>query len=65
LGFLEGGWRSDVPPVFSRPLIDKRIAKFSSGLDVVWPQFLIIAVIGASFLALAVLRFRQVTAQSM
>jgi len=36
-----------------------------AGLDVVWPQFLIIAVIGAIFLALAVLRFRQVTAQSM
>jgi len=36
-----------------------------AGLDVVWPQFLTIAVIGAVFLALAVLRFRQVTAQSM
>jgi ABC-2 type transport system permease protein len=36
-----------------------------AGLDVVWPQFLIIAAIGAVFLALAVLRFRQVTAQSM
>jgi ABC-2 type transport system permease protein len=35
-----------------------------AGLDVVWPQFLVIAVIGAIFLALAVLRFRQVTAQS-
>lgn len=35
-----------------------------AGLDVVWPQFLTIAVIGAAFLALAVLRFRQVTAQS-
>jgi ABC-2 type transport system permease protein len=35
-----------------------------AGLDVVWLQFLIIAVIGAAFLGLAVLRFRQVTAQS-
>jgi ABC-2 type transport system permease protein len=35
-----------------------------AGLDVVWPQFLIIAVIGVIFLALAVLRFRQVTAQA-
>jgi ABC-2 type transport system permease protein len=35
-----------------------------AGLDVVWVQFLIIAVMGAAFLALAVLRFRQVTAQS-
>jgi ABC-2 type transport system permease protein len=36
-----------------------------AGLDVVWPQFLTIAVIGAIFLALAVLRFRHVTAQSV
>jgi ABC-2 type transport system permease protein len=35
-----------------------------AGLDVIWPQFVIIAVIGAGFLALAVLRFRQVTAQA-
>jgi ABC-2 type transport system permease protein len=35
-----------------------------AGLDVVWPQVLVIAVIGAIFLALAVLRFRQVTTQS-
>lgn len=35
-----------------------------AGLDVAWPQFLVIAVIGALFLALAVLRFRQVTAQA-
>jgi ABC-2 type transport system permease protein len=36
----------------------------SAGFDVVWPQFLVIAVIGALFLALAVVRFRQVTAQA-
>jgi ABC-2 type transport system permease protein len=35
-----------------------------AGLDIVWPQFLIIVVIGAIFLGLAVLRFRQVTAQA-
>jgi ABC-2 type transport system permease protein len=35
-----------------------------AGLDVVWPQFLIIAVIGVLFLTLAVLRFRQATAQA-
>jgi ABC-2 type transport system permease protein len=34
-----------------------------AGLDVVWPQFAVIALIGAIFLALAVLRFRQVAAQ--
>jgi ABC-2 type transport system permease protein len=36
-----------------------------AGLDVVWPQFVIIAVIGAGILALAVLRFRQATAQAV
>jgi ABC-2 type transport system permease protein len=35
-----------------------------ASLDVVWPQFVVIAVMGALFLALAVLRFRQVTAQA-
>jgi ABC-2 type transport system permease protein len=35
-----------------------------AGLDVVWPQFAVIVVIGAVFLGLAVLRFRQVTAQA-
>jgi ABC-2 type transport system permease protein len=34
-----------------------------AGFDVVWPQFLIIAVIGAIFLELAILRFQRVTAQ--
>ncbi|HVH75559.1 MAG TPA: ABC transporter permease [Stellaceae bacterium] len=33
-----------------------------AGLDVVWPQFVIVALIGALFLALAVLRFRKVGA---
>jgi hypothetical protein len=36
----------------------------TSHASFVWLQFLIIAVIGAAFLALAVLRFRQVAAQS-
>lgn len=35
-----------------------------AGLDVVWPQFAVIAVIGVIILALALLRFRQVTAQA-
>jgi ABC-2 type transport system permease protein len=35
-----------------------------AGLDVVWPQFLAVAVIGALFFALAILRFRSVTAQA-
>jgi ABC-2 type transport system permease protein len=34
-----------------------------AGLDVVWPQFLAVAVIGALFFALAILRFRTVVAQ--
>jgi ABC-2 type transport system permease protein len=33
------------------------------GLDVVWPQFLAVAVIGALFFGLAILRFRSVVAQ--
>jgi len=35
-----------------------------AGLDVVWPQFLAVACIGGLFFALAVLRFRSVTAQT-
>jgi ABC-2 type transport system permease protein len=35
-----------------------------AGLDVVWPQFLAVAVIGALFFGLAILRFRSVTAQA-
>ncbi len=33
-----------------------------AGLDVVWPQFLIVALIGGVFFALALLRFRKVAA---
>ena len=36
-----------------------------AGLDVVWPQFLSVAVIGALFFGLAILRFRSVVAQAM
>ena len=36
-----------------------------AGLDLVWPQFLAVAVIGALFFALAILRFRSVVAQTM
>ena len=35
-----------------------------AGIDVVWPQFLIVAAIGGAFFALAILRFRSSTAQS-
>jgi ABC-2 type transport system permease protein len=36
-----------------------------AGLDVVWPQFVIVALIGALFLVLALLRFRHVTATAV
>ena len=36
-----------------------------AGLDVVWPRFLAVAVIGALFFGLAILRFRSVVAQAM
>ena len=36
-----------------------------AGLDVVWPQFLAVAVIGALFFGLAILRFRSVVVQGM
>lgn len=36
-----------------------------AGLDVVWPQFLAVVLIGALFLGLAVLRFRSVVAQAV
>ena len=35
-----------------------------AGLDVVWPQFLAVALIGALFLGLAILRFRSVIGQA-
>jgi ABC-2 type transport system permease protein len=35
-----------------------------AGLDVVWPEFLAVAVIGALFFGLAILRFRSVIAQA-
>ena len=35
-----------------------------AGLDVVWPQFLAVAVIGALFFGLAILRFRSAVAQA-
>lgn len=35
-----------------------------AGLDVVWPQFLAVAFIGAIFFGFAILRFRSVTAQA-
>ena len=34
-----------------------------AGIDVVWPQFLAVALIGGLFFALAVLRFRTVALQ--
>ena len=36
-----------------------------AGFDVVWPLFLAVALIGGLFLSLALVRFRQVTAQAM
>ena len=36
-----------------------------AGLDVVWPQFLAVAVIGGLFFGLAILRFRSVVAQAV
>jgi len=35
-----------------------------AGLDVVWPQFLAVAVVGGLFFGFAILRFRSVAAQS-
>jgi ABC-2 type transport system permease protein len=35
-----------------------------AGIDVVWPQFLLVALIGGLFFGLAVLRFRSVVAQA-
>jgi len=35
-----------------------------AGIEVVWPQFLLVAAIGGLFFALAILRFRSSTAQS-
>jgi ABC-2 type transport system permease protein len=35
-----------------------------AGIDVVWPQFLAVAVIGALFFGVAILRFRSVVAQA-
>ena len=36
-----------------------------AGIDVVWPQFLVVALIGGLFFGLAILRFRSVAAQSV
>jgi ABC-2 type transport system permease protein len=36
-----------------------------AGFDVVWPQFVFVAVVGAIFLAVAILRFRSTSAQAV
>jgi ABC-2 type transport system permease protein len=36
-----------------------------AGIDVVWPQFVFVAVVGAIFLAIAILRFRSTSAQAV
>jgi ABC-2 type transport system permease protein len=36
-----------------------------AGLDVVWPQFLAVTLIGGLFFVLALMRFRRITAQAM
>jgi ABC-2 type transport system permease protein len=35
-----------------------------AGLDVVWPKFLAVGVVGGLFLALAIMRFRSASAYS-
>ena len=36
-----------------------------AGFDVVWPQFVFVAVVGAIFLAIAILRFRSTSARGV
>jgi len=36
-----------------------------AGFDVVWPQFLLVAVIGSLFFLVAILRFRSTAAQTI
>jgi ABC-2 type transport system permease protein len=36
-----------------------------AGIDVVWPQFLVVTVVGGLFFVAALLRFRRITAQAM
>jgi len=36
-----------------------------AGIEVVWPQFVFVAVVGALFLAIAILRFRSTSAQAV
>jgi len=36
-----------------------------AGIDVIWPQFLFVAIVGGLFLVLAILRFRTITAQAL
>ena len=36
-----------------------------AGIDVVWPQFLFVALVGGLFFGLAILRFRSVAAQAV
>jgi ABC-2 type transport system permease protein len=35
-----------------------------AGIDVVWPEFVLVALIGGLFFGLAILRFRSVVAQA-
>jgi ABC-2 type transport system permease protein len=42
----------------------QEILNRGAGLDLVWPRFLAVALIGSLFLGLALLRFRRVSAQS-
>jgi ABC-2 type transport system permease protein len=36
-----------------------------AGIDVVWPQFLAVTLIGGVFFVVALMRFRRITAQAM
>jgi len=35
-----------------------------AGIDVVWPQFLFVAIVGGLFFVVAILRFRSIAAQT-
>jgi ABC-2 type transport system permease protein len=36
-----------------------------AGIDVVWPQFLFVAIVGSLVLAFAILRFRSIAVQAL
>jgi hypothetical protein len=48
-----------------RQIVQQMLGSRGAGIGVVWPQFLIVALIGGLFLCLALLRFRKVTAAAV